>query len=311
MLVNFGIDPDAIDNTTTAYHISELRTKWQNLGVLSHPSYDDGGFRNIRRKFPELNQSIQRIWARVWREIENDPSSRYPRCRGNFSLALVSETHAQKRQIPNGNSEYLYPRDKRLGRVEWIRLTEVNASKEFERAETISRSPIRRGKSVERLWRERFQSLAKFSREIVIIDRNAATQGLASLLGFIDGAATNCAVTIYSSLYSSTDRHPPEKSDLNEYRTSALDFENIDTLTIYLPQNYHFGREGRDRFVRFDERAFSLGHGITEILQGSAVETGTTFGPTELQYMQDLESRLKGNTLPENIIVMQQSDLVQ
>ena len=302
MLVNFGIDPDAIDNTTTAYHISELRTKWQNLGVLSHPSYDDGGFRNIRRKFPELNQSIQRIWARVWREIENDPSSRYPRCRGNFSLALVSETHAQKRQIPNGNSEYLYPRDKRLGRVEWIRLTEVNASKEFERAETISRSPIHRRESVERLWQERFQSLAKFSREIVIIDRNAATQGLASLLRLIDKDAANCAVTIYSSL---------ENSELKEYPTGAPDFKNIDTLTIYLPQNYHFGREGRDRFVRFDERAFSLGHGITEILQGSAVETGTTFGPTELQYMQELESLLKGNTLPENIIVMQQSNLVQ
>ena len=300
MLVNFYIDPDAIDDTTNAYHIKALRTKWQNLGVLSHPSHDDGGFRNIRRKFPELNQSIQRIWARVWREIENDPS-RYLKCRDNFSLALVSETRAQNRQIPNGNSAYF--RSESLDSVEWIRLTEVNASKEFERAETISRSPIRRGKSVERLWRERFQSLAKFSREIVIIDRNAATQGLASLLQFIDEVAANCVVTIYSSL---------ENSELKEYPTGALeDFENIDTLTIYLPYNYHFGREGRDRFVRFDERAFSLGHGITEILQGSAVETGTTFGPTELQYMQDLESRLKGNTLPENIIVMQQSDLVQ
>ena len=301
MLVNFYIDPDAIDDATNAYHIKALRTKWQNLGVLSHPSHDDGGFRNIRRKFPELNQSIQRIWARVWREIENDPS-RYLRCRGNFSLALVSETRAQNRQIPNGNSEYLYPRGKRLGSVELVRLTEVNASKEFERAETISTSPIRRRESVERLWQERFQSLAKFSREIVIIDRNAATQGLASLLRFIDGAATNCEVTIYSSL---------ENSELKEYPTGALDFENIDTLTIYLPYNHQFGREGRDRFVRFDERAFSLGHGITEILQGSAVETGTTFGPTELQYMQELESRLKGNTLPENIIVMQRSNLVQ
>ena len=290
MLVNFYIDPDAVDNNTNRYHIDALRNKWQQFGVLTHPSQEDGGFRDIRRKFPELNQSIQRIWALVWREIENDPT-RYLKCRGDFRLALVSEARAQSRRISNGDSIYLDSDS--LGIVEWIRLREVNASKEFERAETTSRSPMRRGESVERLWQERFQSLAEFSREVVIIDRNAAMQGFANLIEFIDRDAADCVVTIYSSL---------ENSELCEFRTSALAFENIRTLTIYLPYNHQFGREGRDRFIRFDERAFSLGHGITEIFQGSGVETGTTFGPTELQYMQDLEIRLKDNTLPENVI---------
>ncbi len=290
MLVNFYIDPDAVDNNTNRYHIDALRNKWQQFGVLTHPSQEDGGFRDIRRKFPELDQSIQRIWARVWREIENDPT-RYLKCRGDFSLALVSEARAQSRQISNGNSIYLDSHS--IGVVEWIRLTEVNASKEFERAETTSRSPIRRRESVERIWQERFQSLAEFSREIVIIDRNAAMQSFNNLLEFIDKDVANCVVTIYSSL---------ENSELDEFRTTTLTFENIRTLTVYLPNNHQFGREGRDRFIRFDERAFSLGHGITEIFRGSRVDIGTTFGPTELQYMQDVETHLKENTVPENVI---------
>ena len=299
MLVNFYIDPDAVDNDIDAYHIRELRTKWQNLGVLSHPSQDDGGFRDIRRRFRQLNQNKQRIWDRLWREIENDPS-RYLKCRGDFSVALVSETRAENRQIHSGNSVYFHSGS--LGNVEWVRLTQVSASKEFERAEIIARSPIRRSEPVERIWQERFQTLAKFSREIVIIDRNAAKQGLTALLKFIDQDATNCAVTIYSSF---------ENSELNEYRTRTLNLEHINTLTIHLPYNYQFGREGRDRFIRFDGRAFSLGHGITELFQDISVETGTTFGPTELRYMQDLESQLKDNTLPENIIDVQLSSLIQ
>ena len=290
MLVNFYIDPDAVDNDTNAYHIGELRTKWQDLGVLSHPSHEDGGFRDIRRKFPELNQSVQRIWARVWREIENDPT-RYLKCRGEFSLALVSEARAERRRIANGDSIYLDSDS--LGIVEWIRLTEVNASKEFERAEKTSRMPIRREDSVERLWQERFRSLAEFSREIVIIDRNASIQGFTNLLEFINRDAANCVVVIFSSY---------ENSELDEFRARVHAFENIRTLTVYLPYNHQFGREGRDRFIRFDERAFSLGHGITELFQGSRVETGTTFGPTDLEYLQDLEKRLKENTSPANVI---------
>ena len=154
MLVNFYIDPDAIDNDTNAYHIGALRTKWQSLGVLSHPSQDDGGFRNIRLKFPGLNQSIQRIWARVWREIENDPT-RYLRCRGDFSLALVSAARAQSRQISNGDSSYLTGRF--LGTAEWIRLTEVNASKELEQAEDLINSYISIGERITDIWQNGFR----------------------------------------------------------------------------------------------------------------------------------------------------------
>ncbi len=290
MLVNFGVDPDAIDDSTNGYHVRALRSKWRQFGVLVHPSHDDGSLSLISLKFLSLRQEIQTLWADAWQEIMNDPV-RYLRCRDSFRLALVSEARAQNRRIPNGDSIYLDSDS--LDTVEWIRLTEVNASKEFERAEMISRSPIRRGESVERLWQERFQSLAKFSREIVIIDRNAVTRGLTNLLRFIDEDATNCTVTIYSSF---------ENSELNEYRISTFNFENVNTLTICLPYNHQFGREGRDRFIRFDARAFSLGHGITEIFQNGSVETGTTFGPTELQYVQNLESQLKGNTLPKNTI---------
>ncbi len=295
MLVNFGVDPDAIDDSTNGYHVRALRSKWQQFGILVHPSHDDGSLSLISRKFPSLRQEVQTLWADAWQEIRNDPV-RYLRCRGDFSLALVSEARARSRRIPNGDSIYLDSDS--LGAVEWIRLTEVNASREFERAETLSRSPISRMETVERLWQQRFQSLAKFSHEIVIIDRNAPMQGFTNLLEFIDRDAANCEVTIYSSL---------ENSELAEFQTRSLAFENIGALTVYLPYNHQFGREGRDRFIRFDKRAFSLGHGITEVFRSSTVLTGTTFGPTELQYMHDLEKYLKDNTMPENVIHASQS----
>lgn len=291
MLVNFGIDPEAIDDSTNGYHIKALKNKWHRFGVLAHPSYEDGSLSILSRRFPKLNrQELQTLWVDAWQEILNDPL-RFLRCKSDFSVALVSEKRAKDRQIPNGDSIYLD--GGALGDVEWIRFTELNASKEFERTEAISRSPILRGQQSEGIWQVRFRPLAKFSGEIVIIDRNAGTQGVTNLLNFIDNDTTNCAVTIYSSF---------ENSELDDYRTRSPNFNNIEAVTIYLPLNYQFGREGRDRFIRFDERAFSLGHGITEVFRDTTVSTGTTLGPTELKYVQDLEIHLKENTTPQNII---------
>ena len=187
MLVNFYIDPEAIDDSTNEYHVKELRNMWQQYGVLAHPSSEDGSLRFISRRFLELSQEKRSLWDDAWQEIENNPT-RYLRCKNNFRVALVSEARARRRQINNGDSAYLD--GDVLGRVEWVRLTEVNASKEFEHTEDLINSHIGIGERINNIWQERFQSLAKHTQDVAIVDQWAVRknniQGLTRLLRFIN-----------------------------------------------------------------------------------------------------------------------------
>ena len=275
MLVNFYIDPDAIDNNTNAYHIRALRTKWQQHGVLAHPSQDDGGFTNIRRKFPELDQSIQRIWALAWREIGNDPI-RFLKCRDDFSLALVSEGRAQQRQIPNGDSMYLSSGS--LGTVEWIRLTEVNESKELRRAEGLGGKRIGIGERVTDLWQERFQQLARHAREVVIVDewavRDNTIQGLVQFLDLLDRDSSGCDVTIYSS--PETELQEQVTAIINNLSDCAvqLDGYGINSIELRLRPEDDFRLYAHDRHIRFDNRVIGIGRGL-RVFQYETVREAT------------------------------------
>lgn len=322
MLVNFNIDPDAIDNSTNEYHVSELRKKWQLSGVLARPSFDDGSLSLISRKFLELNQEKRSLWDDAWQEIENNPTL-YLRCRDNFRVALVSETRATNSQIPKGGSVYF--RSASIGRVEWIRLKEAGASKEFEQAENLATTPISANQLVQRLWQDRFQSLAKTSQDIVIIDRYTAVESLNCvngahgidcelfrLLDLIEQDSRNCRVTVYSSCDAGrTNRSSPSLEHLKVSLEAELrnrNFENINAVTINLPNNYHFsGSAARDRFIRFGAKVCELGHGI-DIFKGNRVGIGTTFtmkSNTEaIRHVHTIEAYLREKTnLESNVIV--------
>lgn len=294
MLVNFYIDPDAVDNDTNRYHIDALRNKWQQFGVLTHPSQEDGGFRDIRRKFPELNQSIQRIWALVWREIENDPT-RYLKCRGDFSLALVSEKRAQNRQITNGSSAYF--RGVSVGAVEWVRLTEINASQEFARSEETSRQRISIGERIADLWQERFQRLAKHSHEVVVVDewavRDNTIDGLVRFLNLLDGDSNGCAVTIYSS--PETELQEQVETIINKLGDCAaqLDGFGISSIEVRLRPEDDFRLYAHERHFRFDNRVIVIGRGARTFQFDSVREaTRTSFSVLPAGDTDDTEDDL-------------------
>ena len=322
MLVNFFIDPDAIDNNTTRSHVRALHRKWRTLGVLAHPSQDDGGFENIRRKFPQLEQGIQRRWVLLWREIEHDPTC-YPRRRDDFRVALVSRKRAEDRQIDKGDSAYF--RGNLGSDVEWVRLTEINDSREFEHAENLATTPISENQPVQRLWQDRFQALAKTSQEIVIIDRYTAVESfycrdgaqsidceLFRLLDLIEQDSINCTVTVYSScdVGRTTQNRAPALEDLKDFLRSEIRnraFENIEEVTLYLPNNHNFSsNEARDRFMRFGCKVCHIGHGI-DIFKGRNVSIGTPFTTVSnaetLDYVRGIETYLEGRTNPTRNIV--------
>ncbi len=270
MLVNFYIDPDAVDNDTNRSHINALRNKWQQYGVLAHPSQDDGGFANIRRKFPELNQSLQRIWARAWREIENDPI-RFLKCRDNFRVALISQVRAGNEQIPDGDGKYFRG-------VEAVRLTQVNDSREFIQAEALGRKRIAVGDSVSSLWQERFQRLARHSREVVIVDewavRGNTFEGLVRFLNLLDGDSNGCAVTIYSSPETELQEQVTTIIDNLSDCAVQLDGYGIDSIEVKLHPEDDFRRYAHERHIRFDNRVIDIGRGV-RIFQFDSVREAT------------------------------------
>lgn len=320
MLVNFYIDPDAIDNDTNGYHVRALRTKWQSYGVLSHPSHDDGGFRNIRRKFLGLNPSIQRIWARVWREIENDPT-RYLKRRGDFIVALVSETRATDRQIANGESAYF--NSEGLGNVEMIRLTEVSESQEFHDMSIRAQSGLTEGQTIQDVWEERLESLASHSKHVVIVDRYSCSRiiesrlsnrdsdsnGLIQLIELMADRASLESITVFSSLnYTPEDNADrisnPERLEIvrDSLNDEMQQFESI-RLEVNFPRNDILHSYAHDRHISFDGfRACAIGIGAEEAFQGDTLRRNTQFSYKYGEQMRDLveaEAVLRDATGPD------------
>ena len=178
---------------------------------------------------------------------------------------------------------------------------------------------INQGKLVSDLWDETFQPIAKRSRELIVIDRYAAVRsmnysdrssGLYRLIDFIDGNSNIRKITVYSA-YNVARRDgeaSPTLSELKAAIRSKLEqsnFQNVESVDMYLPVNDHFREEGRDRFLRFDSIACAIGHGL-DVFEGQDVQVGTTFAllsqPDDRRYVRDLERHLKRETSPQNFI---------
>ena len=317
MLVNFNIDPDAIDDSTNEYHIKELRNKWQQSGVLAHPSFDDGSLSLISRKFLELNQEKRSLWDDAWQEIENNPT-RYLRCKDNFKVALVSEARATHRGIPHGGSGYFDGGS--LGNVEWIRQKEINASREFQDLDIQAQSGLAAGQTIQEIWEQRLEPLARNSKQVAIVDRyscariiesrltnrNNEGNGLIQLIELMADHKSLESVAVYSSLNytpeSNVDRIPPIERieivrDVLADETQQLEHIRLD---VYFPRYDVLRDYAHDRHISFDGyRACAIGIGAEEAFQGDRLRRNTQFSYKYGEQMRDLieaEGALKNAT---------------
>ena len=275
MLLNFFIDPESIDDEINRSHINALRNKWQLFGVLAHPSHSDGAFKDLRRRFAHLTQENRRLWNAAWQEIENDPV-RFLRCRDTFQVALISKRLAGIEQIHDGDSKYVRG-------VEAIRLTQINDSREFTRAEDLSRQRISINERATDIWKERFQQLARHAREVVIVDewavRNNTIQGLLRFLQLLDGDCTGCEVIVYSSPETELQEEVNAISNRLGTWTSQLSTNGISRIEIRLRPEDDFRLYAHERHFRFDNRVLGIGRGL-RIFQYVTVReaTDSSFG---------------------------------
>ena len=303
MLVNFFIEPLAIDDNTNGYHVKALRSKWEQLGVLVHPSDADGSLSRLSDEFLKLNQETKGLWDDFWQEVENNPV-RFLRCRENLKVALISERRARSEQIPNGDSKYVRG-------IEGIRLTEVNASKEFGQSEELTRKRIDIDDVIVDLWRERFQQLAKHAHEVVIVDewavRDNTSQGLAKFLDLLDGDANGCNLIVYSSPETELQDEVNAISNRIGNVTSQLSTHGISTVEVRLRPEDDFRLYAHERHIRFDNRVVGIGRGLRTFQYATvreATDTSLTLLPPNVREGKESDLDEKAYTLSDFCLII-------
>ena len=276
LLVQFAIETEAINNTANAAHTKRLLHSWERFGILVYPRRGDTVIaKTIAKLAPIPRKHWQLAWAKVVKN--NGRAFRYVSSDGvvfdwdgidtpdalaassnEFEVAVLEETRAAVLEIPDGESRC-------FGQVEGIRLWDIDISEKFSCSETLSSTPIGIGESIRDIWKQRFQRLAAYSREIVVVDQYAVRHnnidGILRLLRFLDRDTKNCRVTIYSSPDSTGKAAQFIESQIRA-ETGKFSGNGIGSVSVHLFDESNFKKHAHDRHVRFDNSVVRIGRGI-------------------------------------------------
>ena len=171
---------------------------------------------------------------------------------------MLEESRAAALEVPDGES-------RRCGKVEGIRLCDVDMSEEFGKSKALGNTSIDIGDSIQDIWSSRFQRFAAHSRQVVVVDQYAVQKnnfdGVHRLLGLLDGDANRCRVTIYSCL---------DRDGRGAYRVehsirsaaSGLGGSGVAWVDVRLFHQHDFKVPAHDRHLRFDNGVFRIGRGM-------------------------------------------------
>ena len=120
------------------------------------------------------------------------------------------------------------------------------------------------------IWDTWFKDLARKANEVVIIDRYGFSwnniEGMCWALQFLTESMADGVAAIYASDPSTLGTTRVSEQGMLNRINAVLSVRphNLRTVTISLVPNHEMTR---DRYIRFDECAFSIGHGISETLR--------------------------------------------
>ena len=276
MLVQFAIERQAIDNSATPAHIMRLLDQWERFGILVYPRRGDPALGNT---MSGLAPTARKLWKTAWAKVLKNNGNAYRWVRRNgpafewskvdspealasahheFEVAVLEESRAADLEVPDGES-------RRCGKVEGIRLRDVDVSEEFSKSTKLGSASIDPGDSIKDIWSGRFRRFAAHSRQVVVVDqyavRNNNLDGILRLLRLLDGDARRCRVTIYSCL-----GQRGGGSDRVERRIKAeaagLSGRGVASVDVRLFCHEDFKVYAHDRHLRFDNGVFSIGRGM-------------------------------------------------
>ena len=276
MLVQFAIETEAIDNSATPAHIMRLLDQWERFGILAYPRRGDASLGNtISGLAPTARKRWKTAWAKVLKN--NGNAYRWVRRAGpafewntldarealasvhhEFEVAVLEESRAAALEVPDGESRH-------CGKVEGIRLRDVDVSEEFSKAKTLGSASIDRGDSIRDIWSGRFRRFAAHSRQVVVVDpyavRNNNLDGILRLLRLLDGDARRCRVTIYSCLGGNGGGAGRVERSIKA-EAAGLSGRGVASVDVRLFRVKDFTRYAHDRHLRFDNGVFRIGRGM-------------------------------------------------
>lgn len=276
MLVQFAIETEAVNNSATRAHISRLLDSWKRFGILVYPRRGDTAIPNtISKLAPAPRKYWQSTWGKVvknngrafrsvasdggvfdWEKI--DTPDALAASANEFEVAVLEETRAVVLEIPDGES-------RSYGQVEGMRLWDIDISDRFSRSEALSSAPIGIGDSITDVWKQRFQRLAAYSREVAVVDQYATRinniDGILRLLRFLGRDARHCQVTVYSSP-DTYGGGPKNVEALIRAETTRFSGNGIGSVSVYFIDQSDFGKYAHDRHLRFDNSVVRIGRGI-------------------------------------------------
>ena len=295
MLVKFSIDPNSLQKRDMPFTFTSLIEKWHFHGVLvnideiraaihaNSSSFDP----NIRDKLQgAIKQSSLRSTTVPkfrsssllsagnnsvnWASLDDD-ISQLAKWSDKFELAVVNDKLAGQLGITH---EPISEDIRHIcGDVEPIRLDIADRSHAFANAHEISQAAIPEDSISRSIWDERFQRLAEYSSEIVIIDKYAVRSnniaGVRAFIKHLDRDSVNCHLTIFSSLAQKNTNKAEQ--EIKRIRNDLLDsppVRGIKKITVHLlPNEEH----PHDRYIRFNRNVFSTARGITDAFKECVV----------------------------------------
>lgn len=300
MLVPFVIDVESLtpDQAWTPAMLRTCHTQllecWNRAGLLVHDgkAYEDSA---LKRAVDALPLKLRSMWLTM---LERSPPMP---CENNWNgsvlpghvqdlcsvaaLALVEDTCAE---VEFGFTEEqdeaaFTPTETR--RLVVCRLLAAPHASLIQDAVAISQRNIEAGERYQDIWNTRFRSLASAPisslKKIAIVDRYVIERhfrcphdqlsGLARFLRLLDEDAGGVRyVTVYSAWTSNlADRKIKDVETEIGAIARKLPRKNVKRLTIRMVPNSEFGRNARDRYIRFGRYVWELGHGL-DIFEGPA-----------------------------------------
>ncbi len=273
MLVTFTIEPDALSDAKYDHILNLLKNHWRPYGILVFTvSILDNTILNcdhnvgdlLKESYKHFRSNGYPIWLESneidWASI-NDPED-LAKYHHKFELALIEEVRALEFGVPEYKTKY-------FGSVEAAELRNVSASTKFDAAYKLANSKIEDNQPIADLWTERFQVLAKFSKQVTIVDRYAAwnfdngQNELLTLFQFLEKDSPKYRVTIFSSL--DVGRYQVDLDQMKKklkHGVAKLGLKKIEKVTLHMSPKRVFSDLVHERYIRFDKITCEIDIGI-------------------------------------------------
>ena len=297
MVVRFAIEPDALVDVSynsprdMRRHHKRLIKLWEQYGLLVDPSEGPDSITSRFSRRSEAFRSVRAMWQEAWKTKHLCRRTR-PQGEGHIrwhaldspsdlaayeqliDLALVETTRGVVcLGIPDDDqddeNDDIY--STYCGAVEAASFRYAEQTQSFGFMLNLSqRTVMAAGQSRSEVWSVWFEKLARRSKEVAVVDRYGFTRrginGICWTLQFLAECMAGGVVTVYASSPSSLPTSRVSEPELISRVSNALTRKpsSLESVTIFLVADQEMTR---DRFISFDECAFSVGHGVSEALR--------------------------------------------